>query len=132
MYRYIYLLLLLLATCPMPVVAQKKSTYKVNIAALESKIITPVWAAVPAKGFKNYPGNNLIESICDTITLIRQSQIDSFKILYPGCTSVQILQINGQGASPAITNLDSLNNIQSISQKLKISYTSISSLRGYT
>lgn len=132
MYRNIYLLLLLLATCQLPVVAQKKSTYKVNIAALESKIITPVWAAVPAKGFKNHPGNNLIESICDTITLIRQSQIDSFKILYPGCTSVQILQIDGQGASPAITNLDSLNNIQSISQKLKISYTSISSLSGFS
>ncbi|MCC6762890.1 MAG: hypothetical protein IT252_16840, partial [Chitinophagaceae bacterium] len=69
-------------------------------------------------------------AVCDTITLIRQSQIDSFPILYPGCTTVQILTIEGRGASPAITRLDSLKQITEITQDLNIFRTAIPNLSG--
>lgn len=128
MTRFIYLFLLLVAVNPLTVIAQRNPAQKVNISALENKIVIPQWASSSANSFGNPSGQYLIEATCDTILLTRQSQIDSFKILYPGCTSVQLLEVNGQGASPAITQLDSLNEIISVSQKLKISHTSITSL----
>ena len=100
------------------------------MSELDRKLVIPLWAS----GNTNYNLSNANRNInapeatCDTIILTRQSQVDSFKILYPGCTSIQILEINGQGASPAITQLDSLNEVESVSQKLKIAYTSITSL----
>lgn len=69
-------------------------------------------------------------AVCDTITLSRQSQIDSFPILYPGCTAVKILTIEGRGASPAITRLDSLKQITEITQDLNIFRTAIPNLSG--
>ncbi|HNU13651.1 MAG TPA: CARDB domain-containing protein [Chitinophagaceae bacterium] len=128
MTRFIYLFLLLVAVNPLTVIAQRNPAQKVNISALENKIVIPQWASSTANNFGNTPVQHRIEATCDTILLTRQSQIDSFKILYPGCTSVQLLEVNGQGASPAITQLDSLNEIVSISQNLKISHTSITSL----
>lgn len=69
-------------------------------------------------------------AVCDTITLSRQSQIDSFPILYPGCTTVKILTIEGRGASPAISRLDSLKQITEITQDLNIFRTAIPNLAG--
>lgn len=101
-----------------------------KLTELESKLVIPQWASPPSANGRYGNSNNqfVIDATCDTILLTRQSQIDSFKILYPGCTPVQILEINGQEASPAITQLDSLNEIVGVSQKLKISHTSITSL----
>lgn len=128
MTRFIYLFLLLAAANPFTAIAQRNPAQKVNTSALENKIVIPQWATSSTTTNGIPSGQYYIEATCDTIQLTRQSQIDSFKILYPGCTSVQLLEVNGQGASPAITQLDSLNGIQSISQKLKISHTSITSL----
>ncbi|MBL0304688.1 MAG: hypothetical protein IPQ25_01290 [Chitinophagaceae bacterium] len=130
MTRFIYFLLIITALNPLATLAQNKPARQVNMAELESKLILPQWASVMSGHTRNNTTGNFTtpDASCDTILLTRQSQIDSFKILYPGCTSVQLLEVNGQGASPAITQLDSLNEIESVSQKLKISYTSITSL----
>ncbi|MGB3005899.1 MAG: CARDB domain-containing protein [Chitinophagaceae bacterium] len=111
------------------VIGQGKPVRKVNISSLYDKVQVPFINTDRQKQKStSHLRNHTTEAICDTILLTRQSQIDSFKILYPGCTSVQLLEVSGQGASPAITQLDSLNEIQSILQKLKISHTSITSL----
>lgn len=130
MTRFICLLVLLVALNPLATVAQHRPSKNVNLTELESKLVIPQWASPPSANGRYGNSNNqfVIDATCDTILLTRQSQIDSFKILYPGCTSVQILEINGQEASPAITQLDSLDEIVSVSQKLKISHTSITSL----
>lgn len=130
MTRFICLLVLLVALNPLTTVAQHRPSKNVTLTELESKLVIPQWASPPSANGRYGNSNNqfVIDATCDTILLTRQSQIDSFKILYPGCTSVQILEINGQEASPAITQLDSLSEIVSVSQKLKISHTSITSL----
>jgi hypothetical protein len=130
MTRLLCLLLLTAAVNPSIAIAQKKPVQKANIAELETKLVIPAWAANKSIK-KNTSPLNIVNgplATCDTIILTRQSQIDSFKILYPGCTTVELLLIDGQGASPAITRLDSLNEIISVTQKLKIAHTSISSL----
>jgi hypothetical protein len=130
MSRLLCLLLLAAAVNPFIAHAQKKPVQKPNIAELENKLVIPAWAANKPLKKNTTPSNSVNGPLatCDTIVLTRQSQIDSFKILYPGCTSVKLLWIDGQGASPAITRLDSLNEIESVTQKLKITHTSISSL----
>lgn len=77
------------------------------------------------------PVNNVMargQATCDTILLTRQSEIDSFPLLYPGCTTVKILKIDGANANPAITSLDSLYSITSILQDLDIRNTELTSL----
>lgn len=64
-----------------------------------------------------------------TITLTRQSEIDSFPITHPDCTVIQDLHIDGKDASPAITRLDSLKYITEVSF-LQISNTSVPALNG--
>lgn len=130
MTRLFYLLILNALVLSHPVLSQNRTVQKVNMSELESKLKIPLWASGHTFHNRSNTNQNINapEATCDTILLTRQSQIDSFKILYPGCTIVQILEINGQGASPAITQLDSLNEIESVSQKLKITYTSITSL----
>ncbi|MBN8674804.1 MAG: hypothetical protein J0L56_11755, partial [Chitinophagales bacterium] len=134
MTRLFYLLILNALLFSQPAFSQRRAAQKVNMSELESKLVVPQWAS--ANTMHNPPNSNrnlnVPEATCDTIILTRQSQIDSFKILYPGCSSIEILEINGQGATPAITRLDSLHEIQSVSQKLKISYTSITSLADLT
>lgn len=130
MTRLIYLLILNALVLSQPAFSQRRTPPKVNMSELESKLVIPQWASANTMHNRSHFNRNMNapEATCDTILLTRQSQIDSFKILYPGCTAAQILEINGQGASPAIMQLDSLDEIESVSQKLKISHTSITSL----
>ncbi|MBX9782099.1 MAG: hypothetical protein K2X48_02290 [Chitinophagaceae bacterium] len=77
------------------------------------------------------PHNNTVQrgqSICDNIVLTRQSQLDSFALLFPGCTTVGNLTINGTGASPAITNLSALSSITKINNNLRVIRTGITNL----
>lgn len=67
---------------------------------------------------------------CDDITLTRQSEIDSFPILYPDCHVVRRITIEGDGASPAITRLDSLKQITEITEDLNIYHTAVPDLSG--
>lgn len=133
MTRLIYFLILNALVLSQPALSQRKTTQKVNMSELENKVSIPQWASAHTIYSRSNLNRNMNapEASCDTIILTRQTQIDSFKILYPGCTSLQILEINGLGASPAITQLDSLGEIESVSQKLKISYTAITSLSDF-
>lgn len=133
MTRLICLLILNALMLSQPALSQNRTVQKVNMSELESKLVKPRWTSGNTNHNRTNANRNLNapEATCDTVFLTRQSQVDSFKILYPGCTSVQILEINGQGASPAITQLDSLDEIESVSQKLKIAYTSITSLSDF-
>lgn len=63
-------------------------------------------------------------------TFTRQSQIDSFPITNPGCTVVQDLMIDGTGANPAITRLDSLKYITEVTGQLNVSHTKVPDLNG--
>lgn len=72
--------------------------------------------------------NNTSSCSNDSVVLTRQSQIDSFPITNPDCSVLRKLIIDGAGASPAITRLDSLINISQVTQNLSISYTSINNL----
>ncbi|MEI9809573.1 MAG: hypothetical protein WDO16_17835 [Bacteroidota bacterium] len=78
------------------------------------------------------PANNQLRVLddCDLITLTRQSEIDSFNVLHPGCTTIGNLVINGMDASPAITNLDSLLHITAVTTDLSVMYTSLTDLSG--
>lgn len=69
---------------------------------------------------------------CDTIRLYRQSQIDSFPITNPGCTNIVDLIIDGTNASPAISNLNGLQQVAVVRDLFQISHTSITSLSGLT
>lgn len=68
---------------------------------------------------------------CSTssITLTRQSEIDSFPLTHPDCTVIQDLRIDGKDASPAITRLDSLKYITEVNY-LQISNTTLPNLNG--
>ncbi len=59
--------------------------------------------------------------ISDGITFSRQSQIDSFPILYPQCTFIQGDVLIIENAPNEIISLDSLYNVQSIGGNLHIS-----------
>lgn len=65
-----------------------------------------------------------------SLTLTRQSQIDSFPINYPGTSIVQDLSIDGKNATPKITNLDSLKYITAVNGMLYIGNTQITDLHG--
>ncbi|RYF84130.1 MAG: hypothetical protein EON98_09680 [Chitinophagaceae bacterium] len=66
----------------------------------------------------------------DSLVFTRQSQIDSFPITNPGCTVLRELRIYGDGASPAITNLDSLYAITEITSFFEVDHTSLTDLSG--
>ncbi|HEY0042288.1 MAG TPA: hypothetical protein VGB71_16565, partial [Flavisolibacter sp.] len=66
----------------------------------------------------------------DSLVFTRQSQIDSFPITNPGCTVLRELKIYGEGASPAITNLDSLYAITEITGFFEVDHTSLTDLSG--
>ncbi|MBL7708452.1 MAG: hypothetical protein JNJ86_05240, partial [Chitinophagaceae bacterium] len=104
---------------------QLRPTGQINIGALYNKVTLPV--NQPAR-HSNQAGQHRTQGICDTIILNRQSAIDSFPVLYAGCSTVGILMIDGQNASPAITNLDSLQTITTITGNLVIRNTSITNL----
>lgn len=57
----------------------------------------------------------------DDITFSRQSQIDSFRILYPQCTFIQGDVMIEESVSGEIIRLDSLSNVQTIGGNLRIS-----------
>lgn len=124
-----YFLLFLLLIGPITLLAQKKTARSVNMAELEKKIKIPAGMAPPsATSYNNSGSYQRIETGCDSLVLTRQSEIDSFTIVHPGCTTVRKLIVNGQGASPAITRLDSLQYITNITEEFTITYTSISNL----
>lgn len=106
--------------------AQRNRVSKQIMAELEQKLTIPAGATLPVNRFA--ARNELIESGCDSIFLTRQSEIDSFNILNPGCTTVRKIIIDGQGASPAITRLDSLKYITNITEELTVINTSVTSL----
>ncbi len=106
--------------------AQRNRVSKQIMAELEQKLTIPAGATLPVNRFA--ARNQLIESGCDSIFLTRQSEIDSFNILNPGCTTVRKIIIDGQDASPAITRLDSLKYITNITEELTIINTSVTSL----
>jgi len=66
----------------------------------------------------------------DSFTLTRQGEIDSFPINHPGCTVVRYLKIDGSLASPAITNLDSLQYITEITENFTVIKTALTTLGG--
>lgn len=134
MARLFLLFIMSLIALSQSALSQKRTARNVNMIELERKLVVPGWASINSnyRSSNASRNSNTPDATCDTILLTRQSQIDSFKILYPGCTSVAILEINGQGASPAITKLDSLHEITSVTQKLKITHTSITSLSALT
>ncbi|MBI5856505.1 MAG: hypothetical protein HZB42_02545 [Sphingobacteriales bacterium] len=129
MTRYLFPFLLLILLGQARLLAQKRAAHSVNMAELEQKIKMPAGMVPPSATSNNHPGSyQRIETDCDSIVLTRQSEIDSFTILHPGCTAVRKLIINGQGASPAITRLDSLKYIINITEEFTITNTSITSL----
>ncbi len=68
----------------------------------------------------------------DTIVLHNQNEIDSFKSNYPGCHIFKNILIEGLGAAPAITNLDSLSGIEEVTEKLLVNNTNVTTLAGLT
>lgn len=89
-------------------------------------------AYLPVLAKRNNPTTLSTESICDNIVLTRQSQIDSFGILFPGCVTVGNLTIDGSAASPAITNITALSSITKITNNLRVIRTGITSLSALT
>ena len=67
----------------------------------------------------------------DSVFFTRQSQIDSFLIDNPLCTVLRKIIIDGSGASPAITQLDGLQNITQVTELLSIQNTSITDLSDF-
>ena len=108
------------------VMAQKNRVSKQMMTELEQALKVPAGANPPVH--RVTAGNQLITSGCDSIFLTRQSEIDSFNIEHPGCSTVRKIIINGEGASPAITRLDSLKYITNIAEELTIINTSVTSL----
>jgi len=78
----------------------------------------------------NQVSTNGATATCDTVVLTRQSQIDSFPQLFPGCTTIKILTIDGREASPAITRLDSLYPVTTITQDLNVKGTGVTDFSG--
>ncbi len=68
----------------------------------------------------------------DTIILTNQNQIDSFRYNYPDCHSFTNILIQGLNANPAITNLDSLRDIEEVTERLLVDNTNITTLAGFT
>jgi len=63
-------------------------------------------------------------------TFTSQAQIDSFPLMYPGCTAIDgDIRLNGFG-EPGIWNLDSLNQLEEIRGQLVILSTSLTDLTG--
>lgn len=104
---------------------QLRPSGEINISSLYNKVTLPVNQTAR---HSNQAGQHRTQGICDTIILNRQSAIDSFPVLYAGCSTVGILMIDGQNASPAITNLDSLQTITGVTGNLVIRNTSITNL----
>jgi hypothetical protein len=65
---------------------------------------------------------------CNDLLLTRQSQIDSFPILYPDCDEFDNVIIDGENASPQITNFDSLKYLSVINHDLDIRNTNVINL----
>ena len=86
----------------------------------------------PAPAINARPGSptptNPSSCTVDTIILTTQAQIDNFSTTYPTCTNPKYLFIDGNGANPAITNLNGLSSLTQIINKLKISNTSLTGL----
>lgn len=72
--------------------------------------------------------SNTSSCTVDTIILTSQAAIDNFSTNYPTCTTPKYLFINGQGASPAITNLNGLSSLTEVQHVLDIRHTSITNL----
>ncbi|TAD84660.1 MAG: hypothetical protein EAY75_12680 [Bacteroidetes bacterium] len=131
-----------IAIKPKTPVVRRLAKLPVGMQAVSWTPSTPQLGTPPSKGKKNAtplpltvyrpttPKGIKTLSACDSITLTRQSQIDSFPLLYPGCTTVQYLIIDGRGALPAITRLDSLKQITEIARDLSIFRTGIPNLSG--
>lgn len=68
----------------------------------------------------------------DSLVFTRQSQIDSFPITNPACTVLRKLRIDGNGATPAITRLDSLRYITQVTEEFEITHTDVIDLSGLT
>ncbi len=107
-------------------IAQRNRVSKQMMTELEQALKVPAGANPPVH--RVTARNQLITSGCDSIFLTRQSEIDSFNIEHPGCSTVRKIIINGEGASPAITRLDSLKYITNIAEELTIINTSVTSL----
>ena len=99
---------------------KKKATGKWDLRAASGQ---PYNAASQAR-----PSGVIIVCDPDSITLTRQSQVDSFPKMFPFCTVFRKLTIDGEGASPAITNLDSLKSLTEVIQDLTIKNTSVTTL----
>lgn len=67
---------------------------------------------------------------CDSIFLGSQSDIDNFSINHPDCDTIRTLVINGESASPAITNLNGLSSIVAVTEQVFITKTSVTTLAG--
>ena len=78
------------------------------------------------------PGHLLAQScLPDGIELTSQSQIDSFPINYPSCSEILGNILISESIPNNITNLDSLNQIETINGWLRIEYnTSLSDITG--
>jgi hypothetical protein len=107
-----------------PLMAQQK-----NFSVAQSARLL---AATKSKVAKSLSASNARTLSCgsDSVVLTRQSQIDSFPITHAGCTILRELRIYGDGASPAITNLDSLYGITEITGFFEIDHTSLTNLSG--
>ncbi len=68
----------------------------------------------------------------DSLVLTRQSQVDSFRLYYPTCTTLRYLVIDGTGATTPITRLDSLKYITEIEHHLNIKRTAVPDLSGFS
>lgn len=109
--------------------AQVRPSGEINIRSLYNKVRLPVSQTARQN---NQAGQHRTQGICDTIILTRQSAIDSFPVVYTGCSAVGILLIDGQNASPSITNLDSLQTITAVTGNLVIRNTSVTDLSGFS
>lgn len=112
----------------MPPAGMKAETVEVSYMGGSINIPTTKPAYTIYRPITQNPKGNKTLSECDEITLTRQSQIDSFPIYFPGCTSVKKLTIEGRGAIPAITNLNALAQITEIREDLFIYRTGVTSL----
>lgn len=129
-----YLLIIFLLAAGFMAHAQQKSVpgfSNFNIItqkSAETKAKNPTLTGKGANKVKKYTG----ECAPDTITLLNQNDIDSFKIKYPGCTTFKNILIQGLDANPAITNLDSLHLLEEVTEKFLVDNTKITTLAGLT
>jgi len=63
---------------------------------------------------------------CSTIRLESQEEVDNFSQTYPGCVSLEFLEIVGTD----ITNLDGLASIENVTVSLSVNSTSLTNLEG--